>query len=160
MRGLTRSVATLLAVSTLVAVGAATVGAKGKAKGKKDSATVYLAITHQAKGSLLAAGNVYDKLLGTGAVAYKAKATPTPTGAVKVSISKVTEFTGTGSLTGKASATLTVTDSKGDATITGGKFSLTKGAGSQKGHSYTGTFKGTGNANTGLYTFQLKGAYK
>jgi hypothetical protein len=65
-----------------------------------------------------------------------------------------------GTLSGSASADLTIIDAKGDAKLTNGKFSLTKGTSGQRGHSEVGTFTGTGNAMTGQYTLVTKGSYK
>jgi hypothetical protein len=48
----------------------------------------------------------------------------------------------------------------GDATVSSGKVSLTKGTGGQKRHSFVGTFTGTGNAVSGVYVFNYKATYK
>lgn len=162
MSKLTRSFVALLAVSALMSVGAAAIGkttTPTKSKGKKDSGTAYVATTYSSGGYTYAAGNSKDKILGTGAVTYKNKITSGPkTGTLKVTVKSVTAFTGTGSLSGTGTATLTVSTS-GAATGTG-KFSLTKGTGSQHGHSLSGKYTITGNTVTGRYTFKYTGFYK
>ncbi len=91
---------------------------------------------------------------------YKLKATPSGTGStLKLTSKPVVLYTRTGSLTGTGSATLVVTGPS-TATVKDGKLILTKGAGGQKGHSFVGTFSGSGNPTTGIYTFHYKGTYK
>jgi hypothetical protein len=159
-RALSAIVGLICAVALLtVGATAATGKAKPKKKGKADSGTSYVAITHTTGGFDYAAGNTTDKLFGATAVTYKLKAAPATPGTVAVTAKPVVLYTSTGTLVGTGSATLTV-DSKGNATVTNGKLSLTRGTGALKGHSLVATFTGTGSAVTGLYTFHYKGTYK
>jgi hypothetical protein len=155
-RSLAATVGALGAIALLslaaTAIGAAT-------KGKADSGTSYVAITHSSGGYNYTAGNNTDKILGVGAITYKLKLAPSTAGVYKVTANPVVAYSSTGSLTGTGSATLTVGQG-GTATITGGKLNLPKGAGSQKGHSLVATFSGTGKVAAGTYTFTYKGTYK
>jgi hypothetical protein len=160
MTRLTRAQAMIVAALAgvaVIAIGAATVGAKSK--GRKDSGVVYFAVTHTANGKQYAAGNSKDKLFGAGAVTYVIKVGPTSTGAVKITAKPVTLFSSNGTLTGTATATLTP-GTGGTATITGGKLTVAHGTGGQKGHSITATFHGTGSTSTMTYTIDYSGTYK
>jgi hypothetical protein len=158
------AITALLAASALIVLSAGSVGAKSA--GRVDTATAYVAITHTvgsgANAVNYAAGNLTDKILGDGAVTYKLKVLANPSGTIHVNATKVAVFTSTGSLTGTASGTLTITNTPktGDATLSNGKVTLTHGTGAQKGHSFTGTFQGTGNVSSGIYKFTEKGTYK
>ena len=128
-------------------------------KGKPDSSKLHLAITHAAGGFNYSAGDGTDKVLGPVVVTYKLK--PVARGnKIKVTVPKARLWVANGTLSGTASADLTVIDAKGDAKLTNGKFSLTKGTGGQRGHSEVGTFTGRGNVNGGVYTLVTKGTYK
>jgi hypothetical protein len=146
-----------LAVSGLLAVGASAVAA---APGKADSSTIYAATTTTAGGFDYAAGQGRDKLFGPIAITYKIKALPTATtGTFTITSNPVIEYTATGSILGNATATLTVGPG-GAETISNGKFSLTHGAGSLRGHTLKGTFSGTGNSTANMLVIQIKGTYK
>jgi len=155
-RSLAATAGALCALTALAVAGPA-VGAASK--GKADSGVSYVAITHKAGGFEYVAGNTTDKILGVGAVTYKVKIGPSTAGKYQVSAPSVVVYTSTGSLSGTASATLTIA-SGGTETFSNGKISLTKGAGSQAGHSLTATFTGTGNAVAGSDKFVYKGTYK
>jgi hypothetical protein len=155
-RSLAATVGALGAIALLSLAGTA-IGAASK--GKADSGTSYVAITHTAGGYEYTAGNNTDKILGVGAITYKLKLGLSKPGVYKVTAKPVVAYSSTGSLTGTGSATLTVAKNN-TATITGGKLSLTKGAGSQKGHTLVATFTGTGNVAAGVYKFTYKGTYK
>ncbi len=60
-------------------------------------------------------------------------------------------------MSGPGSATQTTSGSTG--VVTGGTFSLTKGTGKYKGHTFKGTFTGT-LADSGIYTFDYKAVYR
>jgi hypothetical protein len=154
----TSLVAGLLATCALIAVGAGAVGAKTSSKGKGDSGVAYVSITRTVKGIEYAAGTNSDKVLGSGAVTYDIALLPGPSGTFKVTSKKVVLYTPTGSLTGTATATVLI----GPKTekITNGKLNLTKGAGSQKGHSYVGTFTGSADLVANQLVFNTKGTYK
>lgn len=93
---------------------------------------------------------------------YQLHILTTTTGKISIKIPKVTVFYSTGSATGSATATLTVTSKPkaGDATVTDGVLSLTKGAGTHQGHTFGGTFAGQGNITSDSYTIHYKGTYK
>jgi len=163
MNRLTRSAAAIVGVisgGAAIALGAPTVGAQSKpvGAGKPDSGVVYLAVTHTANGNEYLAGNSTDKLFGTGAATYVIKAMPTTPGPVKITANPVTLFFSNGTLTGTATATLTV-GAGGAATITNGTLTAANGTESQKGHSVTSTFHGKGSATTGTYTITYTGTY-
>jgi hypothetical protein len=160
MTRLTRSIAAavgLIGASLLIAVGAGAVAASST--GKADSGVVYFAITHSAAGKEYAAGNDSDKLFGTGAVTYVVKISSATSGTFKITINPTTSYYSNGTLTGTATAKLTL-GAGGAATIANGKLTEAAGTGAQKGHSLTATFNGTGNATTGLYKVVYKGTYK
>lgn len=156
-----RLVAVMAAAFMAVAVVAASAAAVGtKSKGKADSGTAYVAITHTVGKVQFAAGNSTDKVLGTGAITYKITVgTGSKPGSLKVSAKPVTIFTKTGELSGTATATLTVA-ADGSAKFSNGKLNLTKGTGGQKGHSLVATFTGTAASATGPFVFHDKGTYK
>jgi hypothetical protein len=162
MSRLTRSstgIVGLIATGAVVAVCAATVGAKPASKGRADSGVVYFAVTRAANGKQYAAGNSTDKLFGSGAVTYVIKAAATPKGAVKITAKPVKLYFANGTLTGTASATLTPGPG-GTATITGGKLNAAHGTSGQAGHSETATFHGTGSTTTASYRITYTGIYK
>jgi hypothetical protein len=147
----------LLAACAIIGVGAGAVGAKSK--GRADSGTAYVANTPKPGGLIFAAGFDQDKILGSTAILYQIKAEPNTPGTVKVVAKHVTLYTGKGSLTGTASATLT-TPKTGPSIVSGGKLNLTKGFGDQKGHSLNATFTGSGSLTGVTFTFKYKGTYK
>jgi hypothetical protein len=127
--------------------------------GVRDSGTVYFSTTHVAHGIQFAAGNATDKLFGKEAVTYQIKTQPAKPGSVKITANPVTTWGKTGTLSGTATAILTVAKD-GSATVTKGKLSETHGTGGWTGHSLTATFSGVGNVNTGAYKITFKGTYK
>jgi hypothetical protein len=158
-RRLIKPVTACVATGAVIAVGAA-VAIGATSKGKADTATAYVAITHTVGKTQFAAGNVTDKVLGAGAITFKITVgVGTKPGTLKVIANPVTLFTKTGALSGTGTASITV-NSNGSATFTGGKLKLTKGGGAQKGHSFIGTFTGTAASPTGPYVFHEKGTYK
>jgi len=120
-----------------------------------DSGTAYFAITHSKGGLEYAAGNNVDKLLGTGAATYALKLLPGRNGSFRVTSKNVVFYTGKGSLSGTATATVDVTSTK--ETITGGKLDLTKGLGSLKGDELTVRFTGTADLKANQFVFKYKG---
>jgi hypothetical protein len=146
----------------LVAAGVLAIAAGGAgatSAGRADSGTAYVANTPKPGTLVYAAGFNHDKILGDGAVLYAISATPSTPGVFHLSTKHVTLYTGTGSLTGSATATLTQTKS-GKAVISNGKLKLTRGAGSQKGHSLIATFTGTGSVSKLVFVFHYKGTYR
>jgi hypothetical protein len=147
------SAAAILTASLVLATGAgATAGS-----GKSDSGVAYFSITHAVGSTSYAAGQGHDKVLGNVAATYQIGISSS-SGTVTVNVKKLTVYTGTGSLTGTATATVTITGTT--ETITGGKLTLTKGFGSQAGHSLKATFSGTANTTKNQYSFHYKGTYK
>lgn len=130
------------------------------AAGRKDSGTSYVAVTHDKGGFAYTAGNNTDKILGTSAVTYVLQILKSSKPAVyNVTVRSVFLYTRTGSLAGTATAKLTV-GANGAATITNGKLRLTKGAGSQAGHSLIATFHGTGSITSRTFKFVYSGTYR
>ena len=127
--------------------------------GVPDSGTVYFSPTHVAHGIQFAAGNATDKLFGTEAVTFQIKFQSTKPGTVKITANPATMWGKTGSLSGTATALLTVAKN-GSATVTKGELSETHGTGGWTGHSLTAKFSGVGNVNTGAYKITYKGTYK
>ena len=98
------AVAASVAVSGLLAVGAAAVAA-----GRADSGTIYAATTHTSGGYTFAAGQGMDKLFGPIAITYRIKAIPAgTTGTLNLTVKPAIEYTATGSILGSATATLTL----------------------------------------------------
>jgi hypothetical protein len=137
-----------------------TVAVAAPSKGRTERGTVHFAITHTVGSINVAAGDTTDTLFGGGAVVYRLHVLTSTTGKLTINVPKVTTFFSTGTMTGSATSTLTITDTTGDATVTGGMLRLTKGTGTDKGHSFRGTFSGKGNINSGLYTTNYKGTYR
>lgn len=161
MTGRTRAgvaVAASVAVSGLLAVGAAAVAARSA--GRADSGTIYAATTHTSGGYTFAAGQGTDKLFGPIAITYRIKTIPAgTTGTLNLTIKPAIEYTATGSILGSATATLTLGPS-GAETISNGKFSLTHGVGALRGHTIKGTFTGTGNSTANMLVIHSKSTYK
>jgi hypothetical protein len=151
-------------VGVLGAVGLAGSSLAGAASkvGKAEHGTVHFALTHTVGKTNFAAGDATDSLFGAGAVIYQLHILTTRTGTISIKIPKVTVFYSTGSATGSATTTLTVTNQPkaGDATVTDGVLKLTKGFGAHQGHTFAGTFSGKGNITSDSYTIQYKGTYK
>jgi hypothetical protein len=161
MTKLTRWLVPAAVACALIAVGAATVGAKSK--GKSTNGTIYIGSNPRSGvGLLYVAGDVVDKVLGEGAITFTIRPIPNTSGTITAKALKVTLWTTDGSLTGTGSALLTITNmpKTGDSTVSNGTVSLTKGTGAQKGHSFKATFTGSGNLTGAFYTFNYKGTYK
>jgi hypothetical protein len=156
-----RKVATVGVLGVLVLVMSSVAGAASK-PGKAAHGTVHFALTHTVGQTNVAAGDTTDSLFGQGAVVYRLHVLASRSGKLTIKIPKVTVFYSTGTETGSATSTLTITNrpKTGDATVTGGVLKLTKGTGTYKGHSFTGTFTGSGSIVSGLYTINYKGTYK
>jgi hypothetical protein len=141
----------------LIAIGGTAFGAA--TAGKHDSGVLYAAITHQNATTEFLAGNASDKVLGSGAVTYTAKlGTGSSPGTLKITAT-VTLFSKTGSMSGPATGTLVVAKD-GSVTFANGKIKLSHGAGGEKGHSFVGTFTGSGKSAGGPFVFHYKGTYK
>ncbi len=145
-----------------VALAGSSIAGAASNVGKAEHGTVYFALTHTVGKTNVAAGDATDSLFGAGAVVYRLHILTSTTGKISIKIPKVMVFYSTGSATGSATATLTVTNQPkaGDATVTDGVLRLTKGTGTHQGHSFVGTFSGTGNISSDSYAIQYKGTYK
>jgi hypothetical protein len=146
----------LLVTAAAIAVGAGAVNAKTHT-GKSDSGTAYASINHTANGVEDVSATVSDKLLGRDAITAPVTLAASG-GAFKLSSSHAVLYTGTGSLVGTLSATVTVSGTT--ETLSNGKLNLTTGKGSQTGHSLVGTFTGTGSASSNQFTLHYRGTYK
>ncbi len=157
---LTRSlgaIASVLGTAALFALGASAFAAASK--GRADTGTSYVAITRTAGGFDFIAGTNSDTLFGAGAVTFKLETSAASTpGTFSLTAKRVVLFTNTGTLTGTGSSTV-IASANGSTTITNGKLNLTKGTGRQTGHTFVGTFTGSGTA-AGRYVFHYKGTYK
>jgi hypothetical protein len=140
------------------------VGASGG--GTPTSGVAYVAQAPKPSALVYDAGFTYDKVLGPAVVTFVTKALASPSGAIEIKSKPVTVYNTHGSLSGTATALLTITNKPrpGDATVTDGKLLLTHGTGRYAGHSLRATFSGTGNiggANVpDFYTFHYKGVYR
>ena len=150
-------VGVLVGASALLALGAGVVAAKSS--GKKDSGTIYAAITHTVNGIEYIAGGGSDKLFGATAVTFTAKPSSGAPGTVPVSVKPVVIYYKNGTLSGSSSVTLTI-GTTGAVTITAGKIKATKGTGGLKGHSFVGTVTGSGPSVAGPFIFHYTGTYK
>ena len=152
--------ATACVLGGLALAGSSIAGAVSKV-GKAEHGTVYFALTHTVGKTNVAAGDATDSLFGAGAVVYRLHILATTTGKISIKVPKVTVFYSSGSATGSATATLTVTNTPkaADATVTDGSLHLTKGTGTHQGHTFTGTFSGQGNITTDAYIIHYKGTY-
>ena len=119
--------ATVGVLCALLAMGATALAATGKSKGKADSGTQHVAITHDANGFSYSAGDGTDKLFGATAVTYKLKLLPSQApGTLNVTAKPVVLYTKKGALAGTGSGTLTIGQG-GSAPVANGKLTLTKG---------------------------------
>jgi hypothetical protein len=146
----------LMAVAAMLAVGVSGVAAAAT-KREHTHGVAWVTITHTAGQDHYIAGDFQDSKLGRGAIVYvsRVSATSTP-GTFHVNAIKITVYTTRGSLQGTGSADDVITPSS--ATVTNGTFSLTKGTGAYKGHTFKGTFGGP--AKQGVYTFTYKAVYR
>jgi hypothetical protein len=147
----------LSATAAITALGAATVAAKST--GRPDSGTIYAAVTHTVGNVDYVAGTGTDKVLGSAAVTYSIKIGSSSTPGTLTTSGGVTVFTKTGELVGKTTSTATL-NSDGSVTFSKGTVKLTKGYGGQKGHSFIGTFTGSGKTATGPFVFHEQGTYR
>ena len=147
-------------VVSLAATGATVVADARTTNGKTDSGTTWVATTPETLGTTqYVAGFDSDKRLGHAAITYVIKAVPnSATGTVSLVAHDVRLYTGTGELSGGATATLIATGN-GHATITNGKLTLDTGKGSLANHELTATFSGAGTLGGG-YTFTYRGTYR
>jgi hypothetical protein len=146
----------LIALTLATAVGAT--GIASAAAAKKTSGTAWVGVTHAEGTTLYVAGDLKDKLLGRGTIVYvtKVRSGQQP-GTFHITATRVTISTTKGSLTGTGKGTQVVAQD-GSVNVTDGSFSLTKGTGAYKGHTFKGTFSGP--LKDGVYTFKYKATYR
>src|SRR4051812_33366860 len=148
----------VLAILALALSGAAVAGAKAH-KAKQTSGVAYAGVTHSEGKDLYVSGDFVDKLLGHGGIVYVTNVSSgEQSGEFIVTAKRITIYTTKGSLSGKGSATQVIHDD-GTAEVKDGKFTLNKGTGKYKGHTFKGTFSGPQSAQ-GLYTFNYTATYK
>ena len=145
-------------VAALACAGLATTAGARTAGGTDphDSGTSWFSVTHTVNGVEHAAGQASDKVFGNTAITYLLKTVPTTPGTLAITSNSVTLYTAKGSLSGTATATLTINPSGVD-TITGGKLKLAKGTGALKGDKLSATFSGTGNPTANQYQITYTG---
>ena len=146
-------------VALIATVGVAP-GATARPRLRPDHGTAAVATTPRTSGATqYVAGFDFDAILGPTAITYVIKAIPT---SAKDTFSLVADrvilYTGTGELSGTATARLTAR-AGGQASVTAGKLTLTTGRGSLAGHSLRASFSGTGRLGAG-YTFTYHGTYR
>ena len=155
---------TLLGVATtLVATVAAsgfTPGATARPRVRIDRGTAAVATTPLTSGvTQYVAGFDSDAILGHAAITYVITAIPTSAeGTFSLVAHNVILYTDRGELRGTATARLTAT-AGGQATVTAGELTLTRGTGSLAGHRLKASFSGTGRLGGG-YTFTYRGTYR
>jgi hypothetical protein len=141
----TRVAAVAAGLIASLAAGGVAVDAQARTKGSDDSGTTWVATTPETAGATqYVAGFDSDKRLGRAAITYVITTVPTSAqGTVSLVARDVRLYTGTGELSGHATATLTATGD-GHATVTGGKLTLDNGTGSLASHKLTASFTGGG----------------
>jgi hypothetical protein len=146
----------VVAAAALLAVGVSGVAAAAT-KEEHTHGVAWVTITHAVGQDHYIAGDFKDSKLGSGAIVYVShvSATSTP-GTFHVDAIKITLYTARGSLQGTGAGDDVITPSS--ATVTNGTFSLTKGTGAYKGHTFKGTFGGP--ATQGVYKFTYKAVYR
>jgi hypothetical protein len=149
MRKLLAAVAALAATAGGVATAATA--------GHRTTGVVYAGVTHTEGQNVYVSGDFRDSRLGRGAIVYITRVSgSSQPGTFHVTANTITIYTTHGSLRGSGSADQTVTASS--STVQNGHFSLTRGTGAYRGHTFKGTFSGT-SAN-GVYTFHYRGVYR
>ena len=146
----------VVAAAALLAVGGSGVAAAAT-QAVHTHGVLWVTITHTAGQNHYIDGDFKDSKLGRGAIVYvsRVSATSTP-GTFHVTATKVTVYTTRGSLQGTGQADEVITPTS--ATVTNGTFSLTKGTGAYKGHTFKGTFGGP--QQQGVYLFTYKAVYR
>jgi hypothetical protein len=156
----TRSLGIASALVAVLATSGVALGATARPRAKADRGTAAVATTPRTSGATqYVAGFDSDAILGHGAITYVITAIPTSAkGRFSLVARNVILYTGTGELSGTATATLNAT-AGGIATITAGRLTLTTGRGSLAGHNLTASFSGNGRLGGG-YTFTYHGTYR
>ena len=146
----------LIASVALLVVGASGVAAAAT-KAEHTHGTAWVGITHSEGKKLYISGDFKDSKLGRGAIVYLTRlGGSSKPGTIHVTATKVTLYTASGSLQGTGSADEVITPTS--TTVKNGTFSLTKGTGAYKGHTFKGKFSGP--FSQGVYTFTYKAVYR
>jgi hypothetical protein len=146
----------LLAVVAVLAVGASGVAAAAT-NGRHTRGVAYVGVTHTEGKDLYISGDFKDSLLGRGAIVYITRVGgASKPGTIHVVSRRVTLYTTAGSLQGTGAADEVITSSS--VTVKNGTFSLTKGTGAYKGHTFKGKFGGP--QRQGVYTFTYRAVYR
>jgi hypothetical protein len=155
----TRLLGLATALVALISANPVAAAASARPRARADRGTAAVATTPRTSGATqYVAGFDSDAVLGQGAITYVITAIPTSAkGTFSLVAHHVVLYTGTGELTGTATATLTA-GAGGHASITAGRLTLRTGSGSLAGHSLTARFSGTGQLGGG-YTFTYHGTY-
>jgi hypothetical protein len=151
----------VLAVSVLIALGASIVGAKPRetSNARAVSGTAYLADTPKPGHYAYVTGYFHDTTLGDGVLLFVIRARAAKPGPMTISAKSVTLYTASGSLSGGASTSVTITNF-GPVGVSLGRLDLTQGAGSLKGHSLKASFCGLGNWKTRTGTLMYSGTLR
>ncbi len=145
----------------IAAVGVLAVGVSGLAaaatKGQHTHGVAWVGITHTEGKNVYISGDFKDSKLGRGAIVYITRVGgSSKPGTFHVTASRVTLYTSAGSLQGTGAADEVITPSS--VTVKNGTFSLTKGTGAYKGHTFNGKFGGP--QKQGVYTFAYSAVYR
>ena len=139
----------LFAAVAVLAVGLSGL-ANAATKAQHTHGVAWVGLTHTEGNSLYISGDFKDAKLGRGAIVYVTRVSgSSKPGTVHVVARSVIIYTAAGSLKGTGAADEAITAST--VTVKNGTFSLTKGTGAYKGHTFTGTFSGP--QVKGVYTF-------
>lgn len=147
--------------SVVAAVAVVAVGVSGVAaaaiKAEHSHGVAWVGITHTEGKDLYIAGDFKDSKLGRGTIVYITRVSGSSTpGTFHVITRKVTLYTTAGSLQGTGAADEVITSSS--ATVKNGTFTLTRGTGAYKGHTFKGTFGGP--QKQGVWTFTYNAVYR
>jgi hypothetical protein len=146
----------LVATAAAVAIGVSGV-AVAATNGEHTHGVAWVGVTHTEGKDVYISGDFKDSMLGRGAIVYITRVSgSSKPGTFHVTALKVTLFTASGSLQGTGAADEEITSSS--STVKNGTFSLTKGTGAYKGHSFTGRFGGP--ETKGVWTFTYNAVYR
>ena len=146
----------LVAGVTVLALGVSGL-ATAATKGEHTHGVAWVGVTHTQSKDVYISGDFKDSKLGRGAIVYITRAAgSSKPGTFHVVARKVTLYTTAGSLQGTGAGDEVITPSS--VSVKNGTFSLTKGTGAYKGHTFKGTFAGP--QKQGVYTFTYKAVYR
>ncbi len=146
----------LIVFAALVCLAAASV-TLAASSARKTSGTVWASANHQEGQDLYVSGDFKDKILGRGALVYVVRPAATDDGSVRITARKVTLYTTRGTLQGTGEATQTF-NPDGTASISDGRFRLSRGTDQLAGHKLSGRF--TGTFSDGIFILKYTGTYR